>query len=222
MSLFYKLGFLLGSLSKESKQLPKLTPIKISEVKSLSEPKGGQMDVNQIKDKAKNLMIERKWDILLMDAYLITKHFVAWSQRDDFDECWNVGVSNVKGVTRSIDVSYIKDDAEFICGEIRGIKFQLGGVTDYSSMPDGDTFITANISLFIDEIRVLAVRYTMDRDEAYFAEDYSILSVEEFHRNDSIEPLLMAIKEGKKEQERKSKDRERVENEKKYDGKFSF
>jgi hypothetical protein len=180
------------------------------------------MDVNQLKEKAKKLMIERKWDILLMDAYLTTQHFFSWSEREDFDGRWNVGITKIKGIKRSIDVSYIKEDTEFVCGEIRGIKFQLGGVTDYSSMPDGDAFITTNVSLFIDEKCVLAVRYTMDRDEAYSSQDYSILSVEEFHKNDSIEPLLMAIRDGKNEQENKIKELERLHNEKKYEGKFSF
>jgi hypothetical protein len=222
MSLVYKLGFLLGRLSKKSNLLSHTQQNNIVDVNLLSESKGVPMDVNELKNKAKNLMIERKWDFLLMDAYLMTKHFVAWSQRDDFDECLNVGVKNVKGIERSIDISYLKEDAKFICGEISGVNFQLGGVTDYSSMPDGDSFITTNIALFIDDKRVLAARYTMDRDEAYFADDYSLLSVEEFHSNDSIEPLLLALNEGKKEQERKSKERERLENEQKYKGKFSF
>lgn len=222
MHLVYKVGFLLGRLFKKSTVSSQTSSIQILEVNSLNESKGGSMDVNQLQDKAKKIMIERKWDILLIDAYLTTKNFVAWSERENFYGRFNVGITNIKGIKRSIDVSYIKDDTEFICGEIKGIKFQLGGVTHHSTMPDGDAFITTNLSLFIDEKCVLAVRYTMDRDKAYSYDDYSILSVEEFHKNDSIEPLLIAIRDGKNEQESKSKELERIDNEKKYEGKFSF
>ena len=192
------------------------------EGKQIFYSKGMPMDVNELKEKAKQAIIERKWDVLLMGAYLTTQHFVAWSKRDDFDECWNVGIRNVKGIKKSVDVSYVKDEAEFLLGELNGIHFQLGGVTNYYSMPDGHSFNTTNLSLFIDDKRVLAVQYTMDRDEAYLPEDYSLVSVEEFHNHESIDALLNSIKLGKLEQERKSKERKRLENEKKYEGKFSF
>ena len=180
------------------------------------------MDFNEMREKAKRVMIEKKWDVMLMDVYLTTQHFVSWSSRDDFDECWNVGVKNIKGIKRNIDISYIKEETEFLAGEINDIYFEIGGVINFSSLPDGDSFITTNLSLIIDDKRVLAVRYTSDRDEAYFPEDYSLLSVEEFHNNQSIDLLFNAIRSGKLEQERKSKERDKLENEKKYEGKFTF
>ena len=183
--------------------------------------KSVDMDINELKTKAKNLMIENKWDDLLIDAFLTTKHFVAWSKRDDFDECWNVGIKNVKGVQRNIDVSYINDETEFLSGELNGIHFQLGGVIQYLSMPDGDSFVTENLSLFIDDKRVIAVQYIMKGD-GILPDDYSLFSVEEFHNHQSIEPLLSGIRVGKLEQKQKSRERERIENETKYQGKFSF
>ncbi len=226
MSLAYKIGLYLGKnfsfFNKKSENLKSTQPL-ISTNKTHSDfSKSISMDVNEMMEKAKQVMIEKKWDVLLMDAYLTTKHFVAWSVRDDFDESWNVGIKNVKGVKRNIDVSYINEETEFLTGEFNGIYFELGGVTNYSSMPDGDSFITTNLSLFIGDKRVLAVRYTIDRDEAYFFDGYSLLSVEEFHNHQSIDSLLNSIRLGKLEQERKSKERDRLKNEKKYDGKFSF
>jgi len=226
MSLTYKLGLILGRShrllarklfsSKAQKHLAVLDPIKSQILK------GANVDAASLQEKAKKIMVERKWDILLIEAYLTTKHFVAWSQREDFEECWNVGIRSLKGVRRNIDVSYIRQETEFVSGEFNEINFQLGGVNDYSSMPDGDSFNTTNIALFIDSKRVLAVRYVMKNYEAYSPQDYSLLSVEEFHNHPSIEPLLGGIHFEKLQQEIKRKEREKIEEEKKYAGKFTF
>ena len=176
----------------------------------------------KLKEKAKLIMIERGWDDLLIGAYLITENFISWSKDQDFDEKHNVGISNIKGITKKIDIRYSDDKVEFLEGEIVGIKFQLGGLRKRSEFPDGERYATTSVSLFIDEKRVLAAYYACYSDYPTSPSDYSLSSVEEFHKNPSIEPLLLAIKEGQDEKERKWKEDEKREEQKKYDGKFSF
>jgi hypothetical protein len=180
------------------------------------------MNIDEIKESARNFIVDKGWDLLLMEAYLTTRHFIAWSDRDDFQERWNIGVKNIYGVTRPVDIGYVNDEAEFLCGEIAGINFQLGGVMDYDSMPDGDSFNTANISLFVEGRRVMAVRYTFSSLDTYFAEDYRIFCVEEFHNDEIIGRLLFSLHNGKIEQEKRGVELDRIKEEEKYRGKFSF
>jgi hypothetical protein len=217
LSLIYKLGFLLGrKLSNSQQPQPSSYQILSSNVRD------AEMSIEEPQDKAKRLMIERSWDSLLIDAYLTTKHFVAWSIREDFEAELNIGVSNIKGLKRNIDISYVNNETEFLTGTVKNINFQLGGVYHYSSGIDGDAFNTANISLFIDDVRVLAVRYLMHGYEAYSSNEFSILSVEEFHQHPLIDSLLQSIHAGKVEQEQKQRLQAKTKENLKYAGKFTF
>lgn len=180
------------------------------------------MSIEEMREKAKRLMIERNWDSLLIEAYETTKGFVGQSVREDFESELNIGVSNIKGLKRNIEVSYGLVETEFLTGTIANINFQLGGAFDYSDEPDGDALTTAYISLFIDEVRVLAVCFSFDCYEADSSKQFSLRSVEEFHQHPSIEPLLQSIHAGKLEQEQKQRLQAKTKEDLKYAGKFTF
>jgi len=95
-------------------------------------------------------------------------------------------------------------------------------VYDYSEGPDGDAFNSAYISLFIDDVRVLAVCFSLHGYESYSSKEFSLRSVEEFYQYLSIEPLLQSIHAGKIEQEQKQRLQAKAKEDLKYAGKFTF
>jgi len=178
--------------------------------------------VEEIKQKAKNFIAEKNWNFLLIEAYIATKHFGAWSKNGETQARWNFGIGNISTVVRSIDCGYVKDDTEFLLGEIGGISFELGGFERSSSFPDGDSFRTTCVSFSIERNRVMAVIYSEIRADAYFASDYEVSSVEEFHNHPLIDKVLNLFHEGIADIQVRNKLKKTAEMEEKYKGKFSF
>lgn len=180
------------------------------------------MSEKEMQEKAKYFIKDKGWDYLLIDAYLQTRYFHAWHQRKDFDENWNIGIKKISSHKEKIDIGYVSEETELLNGEIDEIKFKIGGFKKLTSMPDDSLFITTNVALFIDEKIVFAVRYTDNCDDAYHVNDYSILSVEEFHNNEKIEKLLRAFAREKNNREKINEEKNKKQETEKYKGKFTF
>jgi hypothetical protein len=180
------------------------------------------MSGKEMQEKAKYFIKDKGWDYLLIDAYLQTRYFHAWHLREDFNENWNIGIKKISSCKEKIDIGYVSEETEFLIGEIDEIKFKIGGFKKLTSMPDDSLFITTNVALFINEKIVFAIRYTDDCDDAYYANDYSILSVEEFHNNENIEKLLRAFEREKNKREKNNEEKNNKKDNEKYKDKFTF
>jgi hypothetical protein len=177
------------------------------------------------KSKAKEIMKEKKWDNSLIEAYHNLQHYPSWSKEVNFEEKLNIGVKNVSGIKKDIDVGYIKGEVTFVKCDFDSINFMIGGETKFSSSPDGSSWCTHAVSLFIDEIRVLAVMYSVKEDKydrGLLPSDCSLLSVEEFHAHKKIDVLLNGLHNAANELKIRNEKIRCEEDEKKYSGKFSF
>lgn len=172
------------------------------------------MDIGKLKQKAKKILTDKNWDKLLIEAHLASKDFVVRSQREDFE---NLGLTNISFTKKPIEVGIYNYVTEFLIGEIKGIKFELGVYTHRAISFDDEPYITAIISLIINNNKSLGVIYET-QEEAFRAYQYTLISVEEFHNNDLIDPLLMAFQEAINVRERRRNEKE----EKRYTGKFTF
>ena len=177
----------------------------------------------ELKEKARRYVKEKRWDYLLAIAYLETKYFTSWSKRDDFEEQWNIGLTNISSEIRTLECGYKKNENnEFLVANFNDIKFKIGGFRDTTYMPDGDAYTTLSIVLFIDEKVVLSIRYSEDADDPYRASDYSIVSIEELHSNPKINILLEGIEKTVYEKEERDKLKRKHEENNSYEGKFTF
>jgi hypothetical protein len=177
----------------------------------------------ELKEKAKTYAKEKRWDFLLVNAYLETKYFTSWSKRDDFEEQWNIGLTNISSEMRTLECGYKKNENnEFLVANFNDIKFKIGGFRDTTYMPDGDAYTTLSIVLLIDEKVLLSIRYSEDADDPYRASDYSIVSVEELHSNPKISKLLEGIEKAGDEKNIRDKLKRKHEENNSYEGKFTF
>lgn len=172
------------------------------------------MNIYELKQKAQKFITERRWDILLIEAYLITKDL-------DSRGSSSLGIKNISVVNKEIIIGHIKKEAKFVLGEINGISFEIGGFYDFSLMAEGCS-ATVGVSLCIEDNIVFTGSYLVNSDDPLLASDYSIYSVEEFHNNDLIHHLLKALHDAKVEQSDRLNEVIKLENEKKYAGKFTF
>ena len=182
------------------------------------------MSIENSQDKAKNLVVKNGWDNLLIEAHLNLQHYPHWSQtHKGFEEEINIGVKNVSGIQQSLDVSYINNEVEFTKCEFGGICFMIGGSSHSGGSIGGGGGLTAyGVALFIDDIRVLALKYFYYAKEYVAPKDYSLHSVEEFHSNPKINDLLIGLHEAKKAHETKINEKKRRDKEVSYKSKFTF
>jgi hypothetical protein len=177
----------------------------------------------ELKEKAKQYVKEKRWDYLLVNAYLETKHFIYWSRRHDFEEKWNIGLTNISSEIRTLECGYKKNENnEFLVANFNNIKFKIGGLRDTTYMPDGDAYTTLSIVLLIDEKVVLSARYSEDADDPLRARDYGIVSVEELHSIPEISELLEGIARAVDEKNERDELKRKKEEDNSYDGKFTF
>lgn len=147
----------------------------------------------ELQKKALQFLKDKGWDHLLIKAYLEVQYYPSWSTRDDFEKSWNIGLKNVRGEERHLRVGYGGEDVVFCVGELNGIQFKIGGGLVFSSMPDGESYVTLPLELHLDNKLVLAVRYVADDSDPILPSDYSLVTVEEFHNDDRINVLLQEI-----------------------------
>jgi hypothetical protein len=177
----------------------------------------------ELKEKAKKYVKEKRWDYLLVNAYLETKHFTSWSRRHDFEEKWNIGLTNISSEIRTLECGYKKNENnEFLVANLNNIKFKIGGLRDTTYMPDGDAYTTLSIVLLIDEKVVLSFRYSVDADDPFSARDYGIVSVEELHSAPEISELLEGIEKAVDEKNDRDELKRKQEENNSYEGKFTF
>ena len=126
----------------------------------------------ELKEKAKKYVKEKRWDYLLAHAYLKTMHFYAWSKKEEFEEKWNIELTNIASEKRLLECGYVKKEIEFLVADYKDISFKIGGYKDYGDL------ITLSLSLFIQDKVVLSVRYFTEEPAAYFANDYKLIDFE--------------------------------------------
>ncbi len=176
----------------------------------------------ELKEKAFQYAKERRWDYLLVLAFLELKDYPSWSKQYDFNERLNIGLSDISSEQKRLICGYLKKETVFVKATYKDISFGIGGFHNYSDNPDGDIFNTFAASLVIDEKTALTIHYHERDFDAYFPQDYKMIGVEELHVNSKIDELLLGIEtlinEHKEEQDKKRKKQEN----KQYEGKFSF
>lgn len=179
----------------------------------------------ELKEKARKFVKEKRWDYLLVNAYLETKYFTSWLKDDEFDfeENTNFGLTNISSEVRTFEFGYKKNENnEFLVANFNDINFKIGGFRDTTYMPDGDAYTTLSIVLLIDDKVVLSLRYSEDADDPYQASDYSLVSVEELHSNEKITKLLEGIENAIEEKKEKENLKRKNEENNSYEGKFTF
>jgi hypothetical protein len=179
----------------------------------------------ELKEKARTYVKEKRWDYLLVNAYLETKYFTSWSKDDEFDfeENTNFGLTNISSEIRTLECGYKKNENnEFLVANFNDIKFKIGGFRDTTYMPDGDAYTTLSVVLLIDEIVVLSIRYSEEADDPYRASDYRLVSVEELHSNKNITNLLEGIENSISKKKEKDNLKRKIHENNSYEGKFTF
>jgi hypothetical protein len=177
----------------------------------------------ELKEKAKNYVVEKNWDMLLCHAYLETKNFSTWvTNQERFEEEINFGLTEISSEKILLQCGYIAEVVEFLVASFNGINFKIGGLRNSTTMPDGDLYSTLSINLVIDQKLVLSIKYSDDTLDGYFAKDYKIISVEEMHSNPQISKLLEGIAESIDKKEEREEIEKRLKEDKSYEGKFTF
>ena len=174
----------------------------------------------ELKKKALDYVKDRRWDYLLVHAFLAIKYYPSWSTNDDFEEKHNIGLKNISSVNRTLVCAYLKEETQFVKATYKDIVFEIGGFSHRSWVPDGD--VTFACSLLIDEKVVLTAEYSERDMDAYFAGDYSISSVEELHVDKRVDELLVGIERLITQHRAREEERQTKVKNQKYAGKFTF
>lgn len=176
----------------------------------------------ELKEKVLNYVKDKRWDFLLVHAFLAIQHYSSWSKRDDFEDELNLGLKNLSFSEKLLVSGRREENVNFVNAIVNNVNFSIGGLIDHTSMPDGSSYTVLNCSLLIENKVVLTIQYSEKDYESYDASHHTMISVEELHVDSKIDCVLSnieaLIKEHKKLQNRK---RLTQENEQ-YDGKFSF
>ena len=176
----------------------------------------------ELAKKALDYVKSRRWDYLLVHAFLAIEHYHAWSERDDFEDKLNIGLKNISSEKRLLVCDYLKQETQFLKATYNNINFEIGGFSHSSSMPDGEYFVTFACSLLIDDKVVLNAMYNERGMDAYFANDYWISSVQELHVDKRIDELLVGIESLITQHKIREKERQTAAENQKYEGKFTF
>jgi hypothetical protein len=176
----------------------------------------------ELKEKARKFVKEKRWDYLLVNAYLETKYFTSWSKDDEFDfeENTNFGLTNISSETRTFEYDNKKN--EFLVANFKGINFKIGGFRDLFILPNHNAYTGLSIVLLIDDKVVLSFIYTEHANDPFRATDYKLVSVEELHSNEKITKLLEGIETAIEEKKEKENLKRKHEENNSYEGKFTF
>ena len=186
------------------------------------------MNNKELKQKALDYIKEKNWDTLLVDVYLTTSAFYAWKDRKDFESDYNIGLSNIHSTKRKLSFRYHNEEVSFLCAMFHDksheetIPFEIGGDKEFSTGPDGDSWTTAYIELWIDGAIKIAAHYSVRNSYVDFVEDFSIFDCEEFHDDKRIQRLLSGLVAEKKKRDERKERTKRESDEKHLEGKFTF
>lgn len=177
----------------------------------------------ELKEKAFQYAKERRWDYLLVLAFLELKDYPSWSKQYDFNERLNIGLENISSEQKLLVCGYLKQETMFVKATYKNIRFSIGAFTHFYDDPEGDSFNILASSLMIDEKTALTIKYReRNFDTHHFPGHYKIMGVEELHVDLKIDELLLGIEalinEHKEEKEKRRKKQENHQ----YNGKFSL
>lgn len=179
--------------------------------------KPSNISPSELQEKAERLLSERGWDQFLARVSYEAKGFA--SPQVDFD----IGLSNARRIEKTLQVGCVKEQAQFLCATFECINFEIGTYTSLGSFPDGETYRSEYVELIIADKTVLAVRYSVSTGELFTNyQNYRISSVEEFHDEETIEPLLRGLYERLLQRERHFEKHREELRQNKLRGKFTF
>jgi len=171
----------------------------------------------ELQAKAEEYVKQRGWDSLLIQAQLEVQHYHAWCKREDFDDTLNIGVENISANVRDINFGSTHKTTTFTCGFFGGVWFELGSATNYWEFG-----ISKIVDLYVDQKKVLSIKYWARHEDPFFDYDWYMASVEEFHLTEKIGLLLSQIYNAIPAKDQRREDKIRLEQESKLVGKFSF
>jgi hypothetical protein len=164
-----------------------------AQVKRVDKTSGGRMNNLELQKKAEKFVTEKKWDDLLIEAFIELQHYPSWSKRNDFESKLNIGVMNVGVERKQLDTEIINDYVDFCVCEFTNLKFKIGGKRKFISLPDGDFSIYQAVELYLDDRRVLSLLYYAKNDDPILATDFKLITVAELHNDVRIEKLLTEL-----------------------------
>lgn len=177
--------------------------------------------IERVRDEARRYLSKRRWDVMLIDAYYVTKEFPLKAKDLDFDESVNIGLKRIRTARNIINTAAQSYEIEYLIAELDGVKFALGGITAYTQDYLNGGFLTTTVSLLIDGKTVITASYKEELHPTQRRQP-SFLSVEEFHNNEQIGPLLKAFQENTLSRNLRNEERNKHLKVKKYFGRFTF
>ncbi|MFM0045703.1 hypothetical protein [Paraburkholderia sediminicola] len=181
------------------------------------------MSVEEAKKRALAIVREKGLDVALITAYLETRHYPSWSQRDDFAK-YNIGLSGISGGPMPVTVGFTRGNGRAVTAELDGNVFTLRGVWYLPMSFDSSDAATVyeGVEMLLDDDVVLACVYLARDHEACIPAQFSMVSVEAYHSSPTAEQLLAKISDlVKTHKAKQAAERQAAETEK-YRGKFSF
>lgn len=177
--------------------------------------------IEQVRDEAMRYLSRKRWDMMLIEAYFTVKEFPAQMKQLDFESSINIGIKRIRTARNVIESSAQTYEIEYLIGELDGVKFGLGGITTYTQDYLSGGFLTTTVSLLINCKTVITASY---KEASYPTQPTpaSLLSVEEFHNNDLIGPLLSAFHENTLARNLRNEEQKKALRLRKYFGKFSL
>jgi hypothetical protein len=171
--------------------------------------------------KAENLFKESGMADNLIKIVLESKHYHAWVlSQDEFNKKWDLGLKNISREEVDVEVNYntkIKYLTKATHQETN-IKF---GNQRYSINGEDDYLTYEAVLFYINNQLVINAKYTVN-DDGYIPQNYYFSNLEEFHYSKELENILIDINKDIETQKANIKQLEKIQEENKYKGKFTF
>lgn len=186
----------------------------------------------ELKAKAFKYVNERRWDYLLVLAFLELEDYPKRQIKhvDNFNKYVNIGLKEISSERKLLDCGHLKPkETTFVNATYKDISFSIGGFHDFYDDPSrtlAEPFSgTFTSSLIIDGKTALTIDYHVEIDPLGIgnrAQCYSLIDVKELHTNPKIDELLLGIEALINEHDEKLKKESEQRENQRYEGKFSF
>jgi hypothetical protein len=151
-----------------------------------------------------------------------TEHYHAWVKNsNDFEELYNFGLQDIRTEKVDIDIYYNEKIEYLTVANYKNIKIKFGNKSYYVSYPDGDGASSEVVLFYIEDKLIVHAKYSRN-DEAYSYKDFGFYSLEEFHYTIEFEKMLSEMSKDIDDLAIKNKKLDKLKEEEKYKGKFSF
>jgi hypothetical protein len=180
---------------------------------------GNDVEIAKAKAKAKELAIAEQLDRNLWRAAQTVRHYGAWSKRPDFDELWNIGVSNVSESREEIDFGWTKQDFEIVNFDAFNQRFSLAAAHVSTPTPD-DYYSYWSLLYRYNGKTVALIDYSDGDDLPDFCPGLS--DVEEFHFDKNAFSAIAQLNRMIDAYKEKSDRKEAEERKERYSGKITF